>query len=64
MRSGTSINKKIAESLTPELIENNKISKWNGDVPTVSGAGATIVDIGSVTSAPVEANDIGGNNGD
>ena len=56
-------NKKIAESLTPELIENNKISKWNGEVPTVSGAGATIVDIGSVTSAPVEANDIGENNG-
>lgn len=56
-------NKKIAESLTPELIENNKISKWNGEVPTVSGAGATIVDIGNVTSAPVEANDIGENNG-
>lgn len=39
-------NKKIAESLTPELIENNKISKWNGEVPTVSGSAATIVDIG------------------
>lgn len=39
-------NSKIAESLTPELIEKAKIDKWKGDVPTVSGAGATIVDIG------------------
>ena len=57
-------NKMIAESLTPELIENNKIAKWNGEVPTVSGNGATIVDVGNVTSTPVEANDIGENNGD
>lgn len=41
-------NKKIAESLTPELIEKQKIDKWNGDVPTVSGSSATIVDIGGV----------------
>lgn len=41
-------NKLIAESLTPELIENNKINKWTGEVPKVSGSGATIVDIGSV----------------
>ena len=45
-------NKMIADSLTPELIENNKISKWNGEVPTVSGSGATIVDVGNVTSVP------------
>lgn len=57
-------NKMIAESLTPELIENNKIAKWNGEVPTVSGNGATIVDVGNVTSSSVEANDIGENNGD
>ena len=44
-------NKMIAESLTPELIENNKIAKWNGEVPTVSGNGATIVDVGNVTSS-------------
>lgn len=43
-------NKLIAASLTPELIENNKIDKWNGDVPVVSGSGATIVDVGNVTS--------------
>lgn len=41
-------NKLIAASLTPELIENNKISKWNGEVPMVSGSGATIVDVGKV----------------
>lgn len=43
-------NKLIAESLTPELIENNKIEKWSGDVPMVSGNGATIVDVGKLTS--------------
>lgn len=43
-------NKLIAASLTPELIENNKIDKWNGEVPMVSGSGATIVDVGNVTS--------------
>ena len=41
-------NKMSAESLTPELIENNKIAKWNGEVPTVSGNGATIVDVGNI----------------
>ena len=44
-------NKMIAESLTPELIESNKIAKWNGEVPTVSGNAATIVDVGNVTSS-------------
>ena len=43
-------NNLIAASLTPELIENNKISKWNGQVPVVSGSGATIVDVSSVVS--------------
>ena len=47
-------NDLIAASLTPELIENNKISKWNGEVPVVSGNGATIVDVGSVTSPETE----------
>lgn len=41
-------NKKIAESLTDELIEKTKIDKWNGNVPTVSGSGATIIDIGGL----------------
>ena len=42
-------NKLIADSLTPELIENNKIDKWSGNVPTVSGAGMPIIDLSGVT---------------
>lgn len=33
-------NAKIAASLTPELLEQIKIEKWNGSVPTVTGDGA------------------------
>ena len=47
-------NELIAKSLTTELIENNKIGKWNGEVPTVSGNGATIIDLGNVTTPEVE----------
>ena len=43
-------NSKIAKSLTPELIEKQKIDKWNGNVPTVSGSGSTIVNIEDLTS--------------
>ena len=39
-------NKVIAESLTPELIENNKINKWDGSVPSVSGGGVPIINLG------------------
>lgn len=38
-------NRKIAASLTPELIEKIKFEKWNGQLPTVQGDTATIVDI-------------------
>ncbi|MBQ8305608.1 MAG: prohibitin family protein [Blautia sp.] len=41
-------NKLIAESLTPELIEKQKIDKWNGDVPKVSGSGASIISIDGI----------------
>ena len=41
-------NRMIAESLTPELLEKQKIDKWNGSVPSVSGLGTTIMDIGEV----------------
>lgn len=37
-------NKALAESLTPELIEYNKIQKWDGKLPQVSG-GSAIVDL-------------------
>lgn len=38
-------NKKIAESLTEELIEKQKIDKWNGSVPQVSGSTTPIVTV-------------------
>ena len=38
-------NKKIAESLTPELIEQQKIKKWNGNVPQVQGSNTPIIDM-------------------
>ena len=38
-------NKKIAESLTPELIEKQKIEKWNGNVPQVQGSSTPIINI-------------------
>jgi len=40
-------NKKIASSLTPELIDKIKFERWNGELPTVTG-GTSIVDIGSI----------------
>ena len=43
-------NELIAESLTPELIEKQKIDKWNGDVPKVSGASNAIVDVRDITN--------------
>lgn len=38
-------NRKIAESLTPELIEKLKIEQWNGNVPQVQGNGMPIINI-------------------
>ena len=38
-------NRKIAESLTPELIEKLKYEQWNGVLPTVQGSGTPIIDI-------------------
>lgn len=40
-------NQVLAQSVTPELVEYNKIEKWDGKLPTVSG-GTSIVDIGNV----------------
>lgn len=37
-------NRKIAESLTPELNELKRIEKWDGKEPVISGASGTIVD--------------------
>lgn len=38
-------NRKIANSLTPELIEKIKYEKWNGELPTVQGTTASIIDM-------------------
>ena len=38
-------NKKIAESLTQELIESQRIDKWNGEVPYISGESTPIIDL-------------------
>lgn len=38
-------NRKIAESLTPELIEKMKYDAWNGELPQVQGSGTPIIDI-------------------
>lgn len=38
-------NRKIAESLTAELIEKIKYENWDGKLPQVQGSGAPIVDI-------------------
>ena len=38
-------NRKIAASLTAELIEKLKYEAWNGELPTVTGSGGTIIDI-------------------
>lgn len=46
-------NRKIAESLTPELIEITKYNKWNGELPMVNGGGSTIIDIGSIDETEI-----------
>ncbi len=38
-------NKVIRESLTDEVIEYNKIEKWNGELPQVTGQSGTMVSI-------------------
>ena len=44
-------NRKIAESLTTELIEKHKIDKWNGEVPKIQGNNtSTIVDTRDMTA--------------
>lgn len=37
-------NRKIAESLTPELIEKIKYEQWNGELPQVQGSSSPIID--------------------
>ena len=43
-------NKKINASLTEELINYNKVNRWDGKLPTFNGGGQTItvIDFGGV----------------
>ncbi len=36
-------NRKLAESLTPLLVQQNQIEKWNGSVPQVTGSGSGLI---------------------
>ena len=42
-------NSKISKSLTPELIEKEKIDKWNGSVPVVDGSSTPIINMNDLT---------------
>ena len=46
-------NRLLAESLTQELIEKEKIEKWDGKLPVIQGDTGTIVDLRSVTEGSV-----------
>jgi regulator of protease activity HflC (stomatin/prohibitin superfamily) len=39
-------NRKIGESISPTLVEYMKIQKWDGKLPTVSGGGTPLINIG------------------
>jgi regulator of protease activity HflC (stomatin/prohibitin superfamily) len=38
-------NQMIRQSITPELIEWEKVRKWDGKLPQVAGSGGTIIDL-------------------
>lgn len=44
-------NKTINESLTDSVIENKKVDKWDGKLPTVTGGNGTILDISGMTGS-------------
>lgn len=41
-------NKLLEESLTPNVLKNATIEKWNGQLPKVQGAEGTIIDLGEL----------------
>ena len=43
-------NQKIAKSITPELIDYNKILQWNGKLPTVASDGMSILNLGGLVN--------------
>ena len=38
-------NQKVAQSLTPELIEYTQVQLWNGELPTITGGSTPILDM-------------------
>lgn len=47
-------NAKIAASLTKELIDKQRIDKWNGELPVITSDSVPIVDIGEITNGQNE----------
>lgn len=45
-RAEAEANRIIANSLTPTLVEYEKIKKWNGETPKVTGNGGSIINLG------------------
>ena len=41
-------NKKISQSLTPELIQKKMIDKWDGKLPIISGNSSSILNVDSL----------------
>lgn len=41
-------NRKLAESITDEVIDNKIVDKWNGELPVVSGGSNSMLDIGEL----------------
>ncbi len=41
-------NNTLSKSLSKEIIENNKIEKWNGILPQVTGNSSSLIDMGSL----------------
>lgn len=50
-------NRILSQSITPELVEYNKIERWNGELPRVTGGGASaIFDVSSYLDAVSDDN--------
>ncbi|MBQ8623911.1 MAG: prohibitin family protein [Oscillospiraceae bacterium] len=43
-------NRILSESITPELVEYNKIEKWDGQLPMVSGEASPIIDMSGASA--------------
>lgn len=44
-------NALLENSLTPNVLKNNMIEKWNGELPMVEGADQPIIDLGDITNS-------------